>query len=184
MTSAAHSHSHELDGDSTWRTGDKPELRGESLPTAAATTPVKELPAQYSEPKELDSSVKPVELPVELPAEVHDDKCTTRDLSKDGDGDTNQAVMRKAQLKFALFSFKLTAVELIAELVELIVCLHEAYPHKNTKTWRFVTCQTLPESSFKTIRTFRPMNRSRMKAKTAAHLWLKLKEKSALNTMG
>ncbi|EAA34076.2 hypothetical protein GE21DRAFT_3557 [Neurospora crassa] len=161
MTSAAHSHSHELDGDSTWRTGDKPELRGESLPTAAATTPVKELPAQYSEPKELDSSVKPVELPVELPAEVHDDKCTTRDLSKDGDG-----------------------VELIAELVELIVCLHEAYPHKNTKTWRFVTCQTLPESSFKTIRTFRPMNRSRMKAKTAAHLWLKLKEKSALNTMG
>ena len=90
MASAAHPLSHELDGDSTWRTGDKPELHGESLLTAAATTPVKELSAQYSEPKELDSSVKPVELPVELPAElpaeVHDDKCITRDLSKDEDG--------------------------------------------------------------------------------------------------
>ncbi|KAK3493352.1 hypothetical protein B0T13DRAFT_49321 [Neurospora crassa] len=67
----------------------------------------------------------------------------------DGFRDTNQAVMRKAQLKSALLSFKLTADELIAELVELIVCLHEAYPHKNTETWRFVTCQTLPESPFK-----------------------------------
>lgn len=42
--------------------------------------------------------------------------------------------MRKAQLKFARLSCKLTAVEPIAELVELIACLHEAYPHRNTET--------------------------------------------------
>ncbi|KAL0471065.1 hypothetical protein QR685DRAFT_597581 [Neurospora intermedia] len=154
MASAAHPLSHELDGDSTWRTGDKPELHGESLLTAAATTPVKELSAQYSEPKELDSSVKPVELPVELPAEAN---------VTDGFRDTNQAVMRKAQLKFARLSCKLTAVEPIAEL-------------------RFATCQTLPESSFKAGKFTR--DGSRRKAKTAAHLWLEFKDKSALIMMG
>ncbi|KAK3491059.1 uncharacterized protein B0T23DRAFT_413652 [Neurospora hispaniola] len=143
MPSGSHSRSHELDGDFAWRTGDKPELHGGNiLEAAAATIPAKELPTQSSEPKELDSNVEPVE----LPAEVHDGGRTTRNLSEDGHGSGKEA---KAQLKSALLSCKLTAVELIVELVELIACLHEAHPYKNTETWRFVTCQTLPESSFK-----------------------------------
>lgn len=75
-------HTHELDGDSTWRTGDKPELHGESRLMAAVSSPVKEIYTKSVEPKELDSSVRPVELAVddigtmgrtevaELPAEV------------------------------------------------------------------------------------------------------------------
>ncbi|KAK3396972.1 hypothetical protein B0T20DRAFT_246378 [Sordaria brevicollis] len=81
-------HPHELDGDSAWRTGDKPELHGESRLVAGGSST--EDTKSMEPPKELDSSVVPVELAVnedtevaetrgraaeltavELPAEVH-----------------------------------------------------------------------------------------------------------------
>ncbi|KAK3950437.1 hypothetical protein QBC32DRAFT_346534 [Pseudoneurospora amorphoporcata] len=62
----------ELDGDTAWRTGDKPELHGESRAVAASTGP----------PKELDSSEKPIEMSakglstrlVELPTEFNESR--------------------------------------------------------------------------------------------------------------
>lgn len=65
-TTQSHTHANELDGDSAWRTGDKPELHGESRSMAppAATAP-KELYTQDNGPKELDSGVGPVELPAD-----------------------------------------------------------------------------------------------------------------------
>lgn len=143
MASAAHSRSHELDGDFAWRTRDKPELHGENiLEDAAATIPAKELPAQYSEPKELDSNVEPVELFMMVDAQLEICRRMGMEVEKkqrvnviDGSKNTNQAVCDEgAQLKSALLSCKLTAVELIVELVKLIACLHEAYPHKEPKT--------------------------------------------------
>lgn len=71
----------ELDGDSSWRTGDKPELHGESSTLAITSGPPKELEAPTTiEPKELDSREKPAEMPttkdpnlrpVELPTEFN-----------------------------------------------------------------------------------------------------------------
>ncbi|KAK1775466.1 hypothetical protein QBC45DRAFT_242967 [Copromyces sp. CBS 386.78] len=91
-------HPHELDGDLTWRTGDKPELHGQSSSMAAAVVPSKELYTPNNEPKELDSSVEPVELPVDgtgmrarvggLPVEVHlgSGEGRTRDIVEAQDG--------------------------------------------------------------------------------------------------
>ncbi|KAK1775467.1 hypothetical protein QBC45DRAFT_242881 [Copromyces sp. CBS 386.78] len=73
----------ELDGDTAWRTGDKPELHGESRAVAASTGP----------PKELDSSEKPIEMSakglstrlVELPTEFNESGAPPDPLeNKDG----------------------------------------------------------------------------------------------------
>lgn len=60
----------ELDGDTAWRTGDKPELHGESSGVA---------PSTVGPPKELDANEKAIEMaagdprmrPVELPTEFN-----------------------------------------------------------------------------------------------------------------
>ncbi|KAK3396979.1 hypothetical protein B0T20DRAFT_246481 [Sordaria brevicollis] len=73
---------HELDGDSAWRSGDKPELHGETAVAAPTEKQINELYTESgTEPRELDSSVRPVELAVgdggmrpevfELPAEYN-----------------------------------------------------------------------------------------------------------------
>ncbi|KAK3396973.1 hypothetical protein B0T20DRAFT_246415 [Sordaria brevicollis] len=72
----------EPDGEANWRTGDKPELHGESSALAITSGPPKELdPSTTVQPKELDSSEKPAEMPttddpsvrpVELPTEFNE----------------------------------------------------------------------------------------------------------------
>ena len=98
-------------------------------------------------------------------------------------------------------------VELIVELVELVVCLHEAGTHKESESYGGLSLvshiyhseqASLPVIGLvartedltppalrilRSIQAFRPMKRSTMKAKTAAHVWFESRDRSALNMM-